>query len=434
MVYDVDGDLRSNIFRSNIDYTNLVFRPLLKGYEFSFHIQVMTNSQPQPIQVNATRLQYVEDYIYLGQLVGLKSCMTRDLKRRIASAWRAFWSLQFILLDKKLNRKLKLEVLQSCIFPTLLYGCQTWKLTVNQKTQIQICQRKMERKILGLSLRDKISNTRLKQMTNTRDMAHQGERLKWKWGGHVSRLQGCRWAHICTTWDPRIGRRNRGRPGTRWADFFKKPSWTPVVQNSQESRRMEIATVCQYRCVKLHFTHYYQCVKCSFKTLLCEKFVSSYIQSHVEICVVCIKINKRTRSVCECEGYLFRSGKEVRKNVCDCGQPSFTVCCAWCRKYVLNETLSQCGWILGWLLLAYIDVTEAMGSKILHYDKKGQPVCAAPENEHTFDLFRIRTYAALRRCLLVLHCSGLPTVPTVILALLSFNGKVVMIVTLCAVV
>ncbi|KAJ4437195.1 hypothetical protein ANN_17330 [Periplaneta americana] len=168
--------------------------------------QVMTNSQPQPIQVNATRLQYVEEYIYLGQLVGFKSCMTRELKRRIASAWRAFWSLQFILLDKKLNRKLKLEVLQSCIFPTLLYGCQTWKLTVNQKTQIQICQRKMERKILGLSLRDKISNTRLKQMTNTRDMAHQGERLKWKWGGHLSRLQGCRWAHISTTWDPRIGR------------------------------------------------------------------------------------------------------------------------------------------------------------------------------------------------------------------------------------
>lgn len=208
--------------------------------------QVMTNSQPQPIQVNATRLQYVEEYIYLGQLVGFKSCMTRELKRRIASAWRAFWSLQFILLDKKLNRKLKLEVLQSCIFPTLLYGCQTWKLTVNQKTQIQICQRKMERKILGLSLRDKISNTRLKQMTNTRDMAHQGERLKWKWGGHVSRLQGCRWAHISTTWDPRIGRRNRGRPGTRWADFFKSlagPLWSRTAKNREEWRSLQFASI-----------------------------------------------------------------------------------------------------------------------------------------------------------------------------------------------
>ncbi|KAJ4445781.1 hypothetical protein ANN_12466 [Periplaneta americana] len=146
----------------------------------------------------------------------------------------------------KLNRKLKLEVLQSCILPTLLYGCQTWKLTVNQKTQIQICQRKMERKILGLSLRDKISNTRLKQMTNTRDMAHQGERLKWKWEGHVSRLQGCRWAHISTTWDPRIGRRNRGRPGTRWAVFFKSlagPLWSRTAKNREEWRSLQFASI-----------------------------------------------------------------------------------------------------------------------------------------------------------------------------------------------
>ena len=48
--------------------------------------QVMTNSQPQPIQVNATILQYVEEYTYRGQLVGFKSCMEKELRRRFASA------------------------------------------------------------------------------------------------------------------------------------------------------------------------------------------------------------------------------------------------------------------------------------------------------------------------------------------------------------
>ncbi|KAJ4435057.1 hypothetical protein ANN_23631 [Periplaneta americana] len=79
-----------------------------------------------------------------------------------------------------------------------------------------------------------------------RDMAHQGERLKWKWGGHVSRLQGCRWAHISTTWDPRIGRRNRGRPGTRWADFFKSlagPLWSRTANNREEWRSLQFASI-----------------------------------------------------------------------------------------------------------------------------------------------------------------------------------------------
>ncbi|KAJ4432041.1 hypothetical protein ANN_20655 [Periplaneta americana] len=40
------------------------------------------------------------------------------------------------------------------------------------------------------------------------------------------------------------------KPRKTWdqmGGLLQEPSWTPVVQNSQEPRRMEIATVCQYR-------------------------------------------------------------------------------------------------------------------------------------------------------------------------------------------
>ena len=48
-----------------------------------------------------------------------------------------------------MDRKIKIKALESCIFPSLLYDCQTWNLTEKQKKNLQICQRKMERKILG---------------------------------------------------------------------------------------------------------------------------------------------------------------------------------------------------------------------------------------------------------------------------------------------
>ena len=140
------------------------------------------------------------------------------------------WFL-FCYIDKKLNHKLKLEALQSCIFPTLIYGCQTWKLTVNEKKQIQICQRKMERKILGLSLRDKISNTRLRQMTNTRDMAHQGE-ATWR----DSKVADGRW------FPPRGIHASGGRPGTRWADSFKSiagPMWSRIAKDREKWRTLQ---------------------------------------------------------------------------------------------------------------------------------------------------------------------------------------------------
>ncbi|KAJ4449869.1 hypothetical protein ANN_01275 [Periplaneta americana] len=210
--------------------------------------QVMTNSQPQPIQVNATRLQYVEDYIYLGQLVGFKSCMTREIKRRIASAWRAFCHCNSYY--KKLNRKLKLEVLQSCILPTLLYGCQTWKLTVNQKTQIQVCQRKMERKILqrqDFQHQTQADDKHQRHGTprGTPEMEMGRPRVE------TSRLQmGAYFHHVGST-------HREAKPRKTWDQMggLQEPSWTPVVQNSQEPRRMEIATVCQYRVRVQVYTH-----------------------------------------------------------------------------------------------------------------------------------------------------------------------------------
>ena len=107
--------------------------------------------------------------------------MEKELKRRIAIAWRTFWSLELFLLDRDLNRRLRFQALESCIFATLLYGCQTWKLTENQKN-IHVCRRKMELKILGISLRDRIPNAKIRSFANTDDAVQGATTLKLKRG------------------------------------------------------------------------------------------------------------------------------------------------------------------------------------------------------------------------------------------------------------
>ena len=98
--------------------------------------KAMTERQPSTIQVDSAHLQHVPEYIYLGHLVSFRQIIEKELKRRIAVACRRFCSLKFILLDRNLNRKLRFEALESCIFPALLYGCQTWKLTETQQKKI----------------------------------------------------------------------------------------------------------------------------------------------------------------------------------------------------------------------------------------------------------------------------------------------------------
>ena len=156
----------------------------------------------------------------------------RNKKKRIGQAWRFFWALKHTLLNKGLNKNLRLQILKSCVLPTLLYGCQTWSLTTGHQKTLNTCQRKMERKILDFNWRDGVSSKELCRIVNTENVVQRAADLKWKWGGHVVRLPQNRWALIATTWDPYERRRIRGRPRTRWADALKHiagPLWSRVA-------------------------------------------------------------------------------------------------------------------------------------------------------------------------------------------------------------
>jgi hypothetical protein len=96
----------------------------------------------------------------------------REVRKRVGLTWGKFWSLKFIIMAKAISPKLRFEILQMCVIPTVLYGCQTWSLTRVQDKMIQICQRKMERKILEITMKDRIQNTELRR-SGMEDTPHQ---------------------------------------------------------------------------------------------------------------------------------------------------------------------------------------------------------------------------------------------------------------------
>ena len=203
--------------------------------------KVMTNYQELPILVNGKQVNYVHEYLYLGQLVTFTRRGDKEINRRISLAWNKFWSLSFIFQDKKLKLRTKRDVMDTCVLPVLLYGAQTWSLTEKQKNMLRICQRKMERKILHISLKDRIRNSEIRQRTGILDAVSRATDIKWKWGGHLMRMEQQRWAQAATVWDPRGGWRRRGRQETRWSDCFKKSVgavWSRVAKNREEWKNL----------------------------------------------------------------------------------------------------------------------------------------------------------------------------------------------------
>ena len=70
--------------------------------------------------------------------------------------------------------------------------------------------------------------------------SHQNR--KWKWVGHIARMNDNRWTKRLTEWTQRTGSRNRGRQKTRWRDEIVKfagNTWSRAAQDRQKWHQLE---------------------------------------------------------------------------------------------------------------------------------------------------------------------------------------------------
>ena len=116
-------------------------------------------------------------------------------------------------MDTNLPLSLKRQVFNQCIIPTTAYGCGTWAINKHQMTKIRLMQRTMEIKILQIKLKDKIPHRDIRK------------------------------------WQPREGRRNRGRPARRWRDDIEVAAgktWMKKTKDREEWRRLSEGYVLQW--------------------------------------------------------------------------------------------------------------------------------------------------------------------------------------------
>ena len=105
----------------------------------------------------------------------------------------------------------------------------------------------MERKILGLSLLDKMNHSKIREQTKFKDVVRHILKLKWSWAGHIGRMSDNRWTKKCTRWAP-SGKRRRGRPRLRWTDDLVryKSNWPSLTDDRDEWKELAEGYVLQW--------------------------------------------------------------------------------------------------------------------------------------------------------------------------------------------
>jgi hypothetical protein len=120
----------------------------------------------------------------------------------------------------------KIKIYKTIILPVVLYGCETWSLTLREKHRLRVFENRVLRRIFRPK-RDEVTGGWRKLHNEELHGLYYSPGIVWvikarrmRWAGHVARMGEVRGEYNILVGRPE-GRRPLGRPRCRWDDKIK---------------------------------------------------------------------------------------------------------------------------------------------------------------------------------------------------------------------
>jgi hypothetical protein len=72
-----------------------------------------------------------------------------EIKSRLKSGNACYHSVQNLLSSSLLSRSVKIKTYRTIILPVVLYGCETWSLTLKEECRLRFFETRVLRRIFG---------------------------------------------------------------------------------------------------------------------------------------------------------------------------------------------------------------------------------------------------------------------------------------------
>ena len=163
-------------------------------------------------------IDIVNEFCYLGDMLGKDDCTSRAVTSRIRAGWRKFKELSGTLCGRRLSCKLKGRLYKACVRSVMCYG---WAMKKVDIKRMQSTEMRMIRMMCSKSLKDMIPNNVLREWIDVEDIDEhlRGHRLRWL--GHVERMNE---ENVIRKVREKIipGKTKRGRPKKTWDEIVKE--------------------------------------------------------------------------------------------------------------------------------------------------------------------------------------------------------------------
>jgi len=178
------------------------------------------------MKVDNSSIEKVEEFGYLGTTLTNQNSIQEEIKNRLKLGNDCYYSVQNLLSFSLLSKNLRIKLYRTIILPVVLYGCETWSLTLREERRLRLFENRVLRRVFGPKKDEvtgewrKLHNEELRDRYSLPNTVRVVKSRRMRWVGHVARMGEGRGVHRVLVGKPE-GKRTLGRPRRRWEDNIK---------------------------------------------------------------------------------------------------------------------------------------------------------------------------------------------------------------------
>jgi hypothetical protein len=178
--------------------------------------------QKQIIKIENRSFENVVNFKYLETTLMDQSYVHEEIKSRLNSGNACYHSFQGLLSSRLLSRNLKVKIHKTIILLVILYGCETWSLTLREEHILRVFENRVLRTVFGPKRDEvkgewrKLHRGELHNLYSSSDIIRQIKSRRMRWVGHVACMGEGRNVYRFL-----LGKTPLGRPRCRWEDGIK---------------------------------------------------------------------------------------------------------------------------------------------------------------------------------------------------------------------